>query len=384
MSLFANADHNRLQVHTGLRQLSDAIGAAFVGVYLLRQGFSATQVFLVYFAMCAGRLLLRWLVLRVAARSGLRRALIAGAFLYLLQFLALAAVARPDVWLLAYIGLAALANSFYWTAYHAAYAHAGQQHDRGRQLGAREIIAQIASIIGPATGGFALTWGGPWIAFGLAAFCGVLSIVPLLRMASAPIEPVLPLPLWTYARQSFVLFAADGWFIRGAQTAWTLVVFQAFGQQFDAFGAALSGAALAGAVAAFAFGGLIDRGKGRSAVLAGGLCLALLLCLEASVGNDPWRAGLVLVAGAAVGNLYLPGLMTTIYNTAKTSPSPLRFMYYVEGGWDCGAAAGCLVSAGICALGWPLQVAILLGLPAVMLQTWLLLPGYIHRGEPAP
>ncbi len=379
MSLFANADHNRLQVHTGLRQLSDAIGAAFIGAYLLRLGFTATQVFLVYSAMAIGRLLLRWLVVRVAARAGLRRALIAGTSLYFLQFLAIATVSRPDIWLVAYICQAALANSFYWTAYHAAYAHAGQEHDRGRQLGAREIIAQMASILGPATGGIALTWGGPWVAFGLAAFCGLLSILPLLKLANVHIEPLQPLSLWFQARQSFVLFAADGWFMRGAQTAWTLVVFQAFGQQFDAFGIALSGAALAGALAAFALGGLIDRGKGRSAVLTGGFLLALLLCVEASIGNDPWRAGLVLVAGAAVGNLYMPGLMTTIYNKAKASPCPLRFMYYVEGGWDCGAAGGCLVSAGICALGWPLQIAILVGIPAVLLQTWLLLPGFSRR-----
>ncbi|MGE3646275.1 MAG: MFS transporter [Beijerinckiaceae bacterium] len=383
MSLFANADLNRMQIHGAMRCLSDSVGVAFSAVFLLRQGLSPASVYLAFAAIFALRLSLRWLAVRAIARVGLRRGLIAGAMLYATQFLALAAVTGPGAGVALYIVTVAVADALYWTAYHTAFASAGALDDRGRQIGAREILSQFASIAGPVAGGMALTLSGPWLSFGLAAAIACLSILPLLKLSDAAIARTPPPGMWRAAKSSAILFATDGWIVMGAQTAWTFLVFKAFDSRFDAYGAALSVAALAGAAATFLFGKSIDTGNARRAVVTAGLCLATLLCLQAANASDPVRATLVLIAGAAIGHLYLPGLMSAVYNSAKSSSCALRYILFTESGWDCGAAGATLLCALIAWSGAPLQAGILLGLPAVLLQTWLLAPRFRIRGAAA-
>jgi MFS transporter, DHA1 family, inner membrane transport protein len=49
---------------------------------------------------------------------------------------------------------------------------------------------------------------------------------------------------------------------------------------------------------------------------------------------------------------------------AKASPCPLRFAMATEGGWDVGCFAACLVAAAMLTLRAPLEVCVLLALPA--------------------
>jgi hypothetical protein len=75
-------------------------------------------------------------------------------------------------------------------------------------------------------------------------------------------------------------------------------------------------------------------------------------------------------AGALVVAVYIPTLMTAVYNQAKRSPCSLRFHIAAEGGWDAGAASGCLIAAALIWAGMSISLAIwpaLLGTAAVSL-----------------
>ena len=61
-------------------------------------------------------------------------------------------------------------------------------------------------------------------------------------------------------------------------------------------------------------------------------------------------------AAALAGALYMPTLMTAIYNLAKDSPCAMRFQIAADGGWDAGAAAACLTAAAILQLGAPMPL----------------------------
>jgi MFS transporter, DHA1 family, inner membrane transport protein len=58
----------------------------------------------------------------------------------------------------------------------------------------------------------------------------------------------------------------------------------------------------------------------------------------------------------------VPTLMTAVYNQAKGSPCALRFHIATEGGWDAGAAGGCLAAAILLWAGAPISLALLLSL----------------------
>jgi hypothetical protein len=71
--------------------------------------------------------------------------------------------------------------------------------------------------------------------------------------------------------------------------------------------------------------------------------------------------------------------MTAIYNEAKASPCPLRFHFAAEIGWDVGGSLACLAAAALCAYGVSLQAVIVLALPMVAVQIFLLDASYAAR-----
>jgi hypothetical protein len=66
--------------------------------------------------------------------------------------------------------------------------------------------------------------------------------------------------------------------------------------------------------------------------------------------------------GALVGCLYVPTMMTAVYNQAKRSPCVLRFHIAAEGGWDVGVATGLSLAAAITWYGGSLSLTILMAL----------------------
>jgi hypothetical protein len=382
MALPANRDLNRLTVHVTLQQLAWSVADGFSAVFLYRQGLTPAAIFVAIAVIFALRFLLRPLVLAVVGWSGLKTTLIAGVVLCALQAALLAPVGGLDLWLIAYLIVASLAGVFYWPTYHALFATVGDAERRGAQIGVRQTLAAAAGIVGPAAGGLALTFGGPKLAFGAAAAAAMVSIVPLLGCADRPVARIAPAGAYRAARRGALLFVTDGWIISTSAWAWGLVVFQALGERFDAFGVALAAAALAGAIAGLALGRSIDAGGAPRAVRLSALVLAATLVAKALCGESAIAVLVVAIGSAALGGLYAPSLMTALYNEAKASPCPLRYHLALEAGWDIGAVLACLAGAAVLTLGASLQVVILLALPLTGLQALGLRASYAAQRAP--
>jgi DHA1 family inner membrane transport protein len=375
----ANVEINRLAVHTTLHQFAYGISAAFAGAYLLRAGLSPAAVFLTLAAILALRFALRPLVLVAVARLGPRRTLIGGTLLVALQYPLLAPVRGTGIELAVYCGVTALGNVFYWTCYHAFFAALGDADRRGSQVGAREMLSAVAGVLAPATGGVVLTTLGPWAAFGAAAAIEVAAIAPLWRVGEPAVARVAPRDAYAAARTGVLLFLCDGWMVSSASVAWTIIMFRALGARYDAFGGALAAAALAGALAGMLLGHVIDRGHARRAIGANALLFAISLVFKALCGSDPVLVLTATIAGTVLGGLYIPSLMTALYNEGQAAPCPLRFQFAAEGGWDVGGTLACCAAAALWWAGAPLQAAILLALPVIAVQARLLVGSYAAR-----
>lgn len=383
LAWLANADVNRLTAHTTLHMLAWGLSGVFVVVYLLRAGLAPATIFLSVAAVLVLRFALRPLVIATVRAVGLRATLIGGTLVSAIQFPVLAMVEGTDAALVAYCAVTAFGNVFYWTCYHAYFAAVGDADARGRQVGARETLNAMAGIVGPAVGGVALATIGPWAAFGTAAALEVVSILPLLRLAEPPIERLLPSKAYAAARTGVLLFITDGWVTCTAYIAWSMILFEALGARFDAFGGTLAAAALAGAVAGFVLGRTIDGGHARRAIRTNAALFVASQLFRALCGTEPMIVlGATIVSTVLVG-LYIPSLMTAVYNEAKASPCPLRFQVAAEGGWDVGGTLACLTAAGLCWAGTPLQAVILLAPPMILAQAWLLGRSYAALGARA-
>ena len=381
MTLFSNRDLNRLAVHSTMHQLAWAISSAFSAVFLLRQGLSLAAIFLCLAVIIVLRFTFRPAVLWSVRTIGLRSTLIIGTFLYGVQSPLLALVHGLGVALVFYCVVAALAQAFYWTCYHAMFAAVGEASSRGSQVGWRELLIGIAGIVGPAVGGVMLTVAGPWVAFGMAGVIELAAIVPLLDVVEPPIAYSAPLGAFAFYRRGVLLLGSDGWIYNSSAFAWGLIMFQGLGARYDAFGGTLAAAALAGALGGLALGHFIDRGHARRATWVNAATLGGTLIAKAICGTYPITIVAVAVGTTALAGLYVPSLMTAIYNEAKASPCPLRFHYVAEIGWDVGGSLACLAAAALCAYGVSLQAVVMLALPMVAVQAFLLDASYAERNS---
>jgi MFS family permease len=370
MAYLRNRAVNLLNVHYGLHALA-MYGA---GV------FFAVIVFAAIALILAGRFAIRPLVLLLAPRVGVRALVAFGTVFLGVTYPILAEVKGVDLWLLAFCVTGAIGDAFYWTSYHAYFATLGDSEHRGHQIGAREALASIVGIVAPLIGGWALTEFGPRVAFGAAAFVHVLAALPFLGTPEVKVAEEAE-KSFRAALPSVLLFAADGWIAAGYLFVWQIALFITLKESYSVFGGVVALAALFGAVGGLLLGKHIDAGHGRRAVWLGVGSIAAVTVLRAISTDIPALAVIANALGGLVGCLYIPTLMTAVYNQAKQSPCTLRFHFATEGGWDVGGALGCLTAALLSWAGAPFAAGILISLFGAALSAVLLWRYYPASAE---
>jgi hypothetical protein len=362
VAFFRNDTVNLLNLHYGIHTLALSGGGAFFGAYLLRSGVPAPAVLAALAAILAGRFVIRPFVLMPARRFGLKPLVIAGTIMTGLQYPLLAEVHGVGWELAALCAIASAGDTLYWTCYHAYFASLGDADHRGHQLGAREAIAAMVGIIGPLATGWMLTTLGPRVTFNATAVVLLLGALPILGTRNVPVAAAAPGALRA-AVLGALMFVADGWIAAGFYFVWQMALFLALGESFTAYGGAMALAALVGAASGLLLGRYIDAGHGRRAVWLAVGSLAVVTALRTASSSDPLLAVVANAAGALVPALYVPTLMTAVYNQAKGSPCALRFHIATEGGWDAGAASACIAVAALLWAGAPIWLGIALSLP---------------------
>jgi MFS family permease len=362
----------RLQVHSALSQLAISMSAIFSAAYLLKMGLTPGQVFISYAAIFVLRALFRPVIIPMMPVLGMRKMLIAGTVLIAGQYGAIAFVTGVDWTLYAYIGFTAFSNMLYWTVYHPVFAAAGEFHDRGKQLGARQAITALTGIFGPLLSGLLLNYVGAWAAFGAATIVSLVSIWPILGIRDYPVATTTPPGTLRAAIPCALLFLSDGFLWLCAGMAWSMLLFERFNERFDAFGFVLALAAVAAAVASFTVGRKIDLGHGRSAAITAAVIGIVVYVMRATVGTNVWAILAVVAASTVLIHFATATMMTAYYNEAKKAPCVFRLQCIAETGWDTGAVLGSLAGAAIVYWGFPLQSVIWLAMISVLSEAALL------------
>ena len=382
MAFFRNDTVNLLNLHYGVHSLALTGGGAFFAAFLLHAGVPAPAVLASLALILAGRFVIRPFVLGPAKRFGLKPMVIAGTIMTGLQYPLLAEVHGVGWQLFVLCAVSSVGDTVYWTCYHAYFASLGDAGHRGHQIGAREAIAALVGIVGPLATGWALTALGPRIAFGAMAVVLLLAAAPLLGARNVPVVELAP-GAFRAAFSGMLMFVSDGWIAASYVFVWQIALFHTLGENFTAYGGAMALAAGVGAASGLLLGRFIDLGHGRRAVWLAAGSLVVVVSFRAASYGDPVLAVAANAAGALVPAFYMPTLMTAVYNQAQTSPCALRFHIATEGGWDAGAASGCLIAAALLWVGAPIAVGILLALVGTASVFLLLRRYYAGLGQMA-
>jgi hypothetical protein len=361
MAFFTNSAVNRLNLHYGIHAIALTGGGAFFSAYLLKAGLSLPWTLFTFAIILAGRFAIRPILILLAARWGVRRLVVAGTLLSSVQYTLLVQVHGLGAALFALCLMSSLADTLYWPTYHAYFAFVGDHEQRGQQIGAREAIAAIIGVISPLVTGWLLVRYGAPVAFYLTACVVALAALPLVGVVDMSFPARAP-GAFRAAIPGVLLFMTDGWVAAGYVFVWQVALFLSLGENFLAFGGALAVAAVVGAVSGMVLGRHIDAGHGRRAVFVAYGVIALIIVIRALALKNPVLAVVANALGALGGCLYVPTMMTAIYNQAKRAPCTLRFHIAAEAGWDLGGATGLSVSALLVWLGFPLYVCVLISL----------------------
>jgi MFS transporter, DHA1 family, inner membrane transport protein len=362
MAIFKNSDINRIYMHSALQCFATNAGATFIYVYLLKAGIALPVVFLIIATVVLSRPMLRFAVVPLVVRFGLRKVLIFGTILDAASYLVLGQVHGLTGWLVFYIAASALGTTVYWTCYHSAVARLGDEEHRGAQVSAREAIYALTGIIGPLFGGLMLTFVGPNAAFMSAGFIYALAIFPILNGRDLPVEPDMKIKAaFKWFAYSFTF--SDGLVAASVNFMWRIVLFKTLSESFEAFGGALALAGVAGALMGLVMGRMIDLGHHKRSYQIGIAAMAAVILAEAFGFMTPWGALLATMLSAIAGPLYMSSIMVPFYNVGKASGCTLRFNVAGENGFDSGAGLGCLIAALLTWLGvgffWPLLIGLL-------------------------
>jgi hypothetical protein len=379
MAFFHNRTVNLLNLHSVIGSIALGGGGAFYSVYLLKAGLSVPLVLLTLAATFALRLALRVFLLSIAVRIGLRRTVVSGAILMAISFPFLIGVNGIGWGLFWLVLTSALADTVYWPSFHAYFAALGDAEHRGQQLGIQVAASAVFGIVSPLAAGWLLVSFGPAVAFCTTAAVQALAAVPLLWTPDVPIAPSAP-GAFRAALSGAMLFVGDGWVAAGYFIVWQIALFLTLGESYLAYGGALAVAALVGAIGGMLLGRLIDSGKGTRAVWYSVSLLMLVIAMRAGVLDHPALAVAANALGSLVGCLYVPTLMTAVYNQAKRSPCVLRFHIAAEGGWDIGVTSALGLAALLTWLGYPIAYGILISLAGAATVFVLLQRYYTGHG----
>jgi hypothetical protein len=361
MDFFRNRSVNWLNLHYGIHATVIAGGGAFYTVYLLKAGVSLPAVLAAMATILLGRFVIRPAVIPLAVRFGLKPMLIAGTLVEALQYPVLPLVHGVGPMLALVCALSSLGDTIYWSCYHAFFAALGDVEHRGHQVSAREALAAVAGVISPLATGAVLVGFGPYAAFGMAAVCQVAAAVPLLFTPNVVIRPGVR-GVVRAALPGVAIFLLDGFIGAGYVFVWQLALFVTLGGDFLGYGGALAFAALVGGIAGMLLGRHIDAGHGSRAVWLALAPFAATLLVRALAAGHPALAVLANALAVAAYCLYIPTLMTAVYNLARGTQCTLRFHVATEGGWDFGGAGGALLAALLLHLGASLNWVLLLPL----------------------
>jgi len=323
---------SELYVNAMLRGLALSITGLFIPIYLLTLGYSFTAVLsVVAFYFTFRGLIMDVVSGYVVAKIGPKHSMLTGYFVQILSsamFLTLGSMHWP-LWSLAFVW--SFASSMYFIPFNVGFSKVKHTKYGGKELGYLNIMSRIGQVFGPIIGAVVATVFGPQYIFLAAGILLLLGSIPLLSTA----EPVrlnqkldfkgfrvgtLKVDIISFvgvgSENSLYLYMWPlflGLFILSGSTVYAKLGFLA------------SLSVVLGAIMAYVFGKLTDKGRGRHILRFTAVANSFIYLVKIFTNSFPMAFGLNL-SSEAVSAGYRVAYFKGYYDAPESYPG-YRIVY---------------------------------------------------------
>lgn len=336
-----------------MRLLALRMVSLFIALYLYQNGFDLMFIalyFMVYFII---KIFIAYFAARFAARFGPKHGIMLGNLLYIPALAAFTFVPEYGIYAVAVFGLfQAWSVTIYDICYLIDFSKVKHSDHAGKELGFMQIFEKVTTALSPLVGGAVAFVFGVEATLWLSAIIFAFASWPLMH-SGEQIKTGQKLDFtgfpWRTTWRSLVSEVAIGFDLIATTTVWilfiALTIFAGAGDDlYLKIGALTSVTFLTSFIAAYAFGRLIDRRRGRDLLVISTLANSAVH-LSRSFITTPVGVASTNVANEVVTTGYAMSFTRGVFDTADRSGKRIAFMLCIEIAMNLGSVLACAVFA---------------------------------------
>lgn len=243
---FPKKELTQVYASATIRYFAISLISLFIPIYLYKElnySLAETLSFFIYYAIVFG--IATPFAAKFAARYGIKHSVLVSLPFYLTFLLLLYLLPKFPIPLFVLSILVGVSLGFYWMGMHLVFRHASHSKHRGEEVGKRESLCIIASMIGPLVGGFLIKFSGFQIVFIIASLFLFFSAFFLFLSKEDHIRYSFSLKSLVDRRKwkDYLFFISRGSRVMAAEVIWPLFIFLILEDYFSlgSIGAVLAG-----------------------------------------------------------------------------------------------------------------------------------------------
>lgn len=341
-----------------IRTIAINIGAAFMSVYMLKNGYTIVDVSLFWAAYFGFKVIISLPLAQLIAVIGAKKAILISNFLYVPSMIAFMFLTDFGIWSLLVAGsFQAVSAALYDMAYTVNFSRVKSAKQAGSQVALMNIAEKVAKGISPLIGGLLAMFFDPRATIAISAIFFIFAAWPMMRSNDSMRVGFRLAPKgfpWKMAGRSLVMQMPMGFDVYASGSAWSIflasLIFTASGNQVYAeLGALTSLILLVSIASTHMYGRLIDKRAGGSLLrwtAIGNIFVNIFRALartpSAAVGTN--AAGEVVVTG------YSMAFMRGMFDVADKSRFRVFYIGMAQVALNIGSTLAALTLAGAVAL----------------------------------
>ncbi len=254
-----------------MRTIAINVGAAFMSVFMLKNGYSIVDIALFWAAYFGFKSIIIMPVAQMIARGGTKKAIILSNFLYIPSMITYIFLPELGVWALVVAGLLQSTSAAMYDISHVINFSRVKNVDKaGSQVATMNILEQVAKGISPLIGGLLAMFFDPRAAIIVSSMFFMAAALPLMRTDDKSSKGFRLAPKgfpWKMTARSLFVQLPIGFDIFASGNAWSIflasLIFVSAGNQVYAeLGALTTIVFLVSILASRMYGKLIDKRSG--------------------------------------------------------------------------------------------------------------------------